>query len=380
MTPVDPAFMLRAIELAHRGEGAVEPNPMVGCVLVQGGKIVAEGWHERFGGPHAEVNALANAHRRGIDPADCDVYVTLEPCSHHGKTPPCVNALLAAGVKRLVVAQRDPFPAVSGRGITALSTAGVAVEVGLCEREARELNAPYLKLVETGRPWIIAKWAMTLDGKLASRSGESRWISNDTSRRIVHELRGRMDAILIGIGTALADNPLLTARNPLLTARPAGQRALSRIVLDSRARLPLDSQLVRTAKESPTIVVAGPEAAFDKVAALREAGCELLSCAQSDRSERLAALLDELGRRRMTNLIVEGGSQVLGDFFDSEFVDEVFAFIAPKIIGGADAQTPVAGRGRELMSQALFLRNARTETLDGDVFIRGRVAVATSSR
>jgi diaminohydroxyphosphoribosylaminopyrimidine deaminase/5-amino-6-(5-phosphoribosylamino)uracil reductase len=378
MTPFDPAFMLRAIELAYRGEGAVEPNPMVGCVLMQGGKIVAEGWHERFGGPHAEINALADAHRRGIDPAGCEVYVTLEPCSHHGKTPPCVNALLAAGVKRLAVAQIDPFPAVAGRGVAALSAAGVAVEVGLCEREASELNAPYLKLVEAGRPWIIAKWAMTLDGKLASRSGDSRWISNESSRRIVHELRGRMDGILIGIGTVLADNPLLTARNPLPTARPPGQRILSRIVLDSRARLPLESQLVLTAKESPTIVVVGPEADNERVAALRDSGCELLTYRDADRRERLAALLEEFGRRRMTNLLVEGGSHVLGDFFDNEWVDEVFAFIAPKIVGGADAQAPVAGRGRDLMSQAMQLRNARTETLDGDVFIRGRVERATS--
>ncbi len=236
--------MARAIELALRGEGAVEPNPMVGCVIMRDGETIGEGFHARFGSPHAEVEALAVAASRAHG---ADVYVTLEPCCHHGKTPPCTQALISAGVRRVIVAQRDPFAKVAGQGIAELERAGIEVQVGLLESEARALNAPYLKLLAQGRPWIIAKWAMTLDGKLATRSGDSRWISSPASRGIVHALRGRVDAIMVGRGTAAADDPLLTAR-------PAGLRTATRIVLDSLATLPSDSQLARTAHDGPVIM------------------------------------------------------------------------------------------------------------------------------
>ena len=238
---LDSWQMARALELAARGEGFVEPNPMVGCVIARGAEIIGEGWHRKFGGPHAEVEAL---HVAGTRARGATLYVTLEPCCHQGKTPPCTDAILASGLGRVVVAQRDPFPAVAGGGIERLRQAGLAVEVGLREAEARRLNAPYLKLTESGRPWVIAKWAMTLDGKLASRTGDSRWISNEASRAIVHQLRGRVDAIVVGRGTAGQDDPLLTAR-------PAGPRVATRIVLDTRASLASDSQLVTTAGEAP---------------------------------------------------------------------------------------------------------------------------------
>ena len=211
---IDLWHMRRALELAARGEGFVEPNPMVGCVIAQGAEIIGEGWHRRFGQPHAEVEALRMAGDRA---AGATLYVTLEPCCHFGKTPPCTRAVLASGVRRVVAAQTDPFPQVRGLGIAELRAAGLSVEVGLLESDARRLIAPYLKLVQTGRPWIIAKWAMTLDGKIATRSGQSRWISGPPSRQLVHALRGRVDAIMVGRETADRDDPLLTAR-------PAGPR------------------------------------------------------------------------------------------------------------------------------------------------------------
>ncbi len=242
--------MQRALALAAAGQGFVEPNPMVGCVIARGAEIVGEGRHRRFGGDHAEVEALRLVGPRA---AGATLYVTLEPCCHFGKTPPCTGAILAAGVRRVVAAMSDPFPQVAGGGAAELRAAGVEVELGLLEDDARRLNAPYLKLIQRGRPWVIAKWAMTLDGKIATRTGASRWISGAQSRRAVHALRGRMDAIVVGRETALHDDPLLTAR-------PPGPRTPLRIVLDTRASLRNDSQLVRTAHESPVLIAAGSEA------------------------------------------------------------------------------------------------------------------------
>ncbi len=366
---LDRWHMQRALELAARGQGHVEPNPMVGCVIARGAEIVAEGWHRHFGGPHAEVEALAVAGPRA---AGATLYVTLEPCCHHGKTPPCTEAVIAAGIARVVAAQRDPFPAVSGGGLTALEKSGVAVEVGLLEDEAKRLNAPYLKLVQTGRPWIIAKWAMTLDGKLATRTGDSRWISSEASRAIVHQLRGRVDAIVVGSRTAAIDDPLLTAR-------PPGPRTAVRIVVDSRAALSLGSQLVQTARETPVLVAAGPAAAEEGSRRLTQAGCEVFVCPAETHGERLRALLAELGRRRMTNVLVEGGSGLLGGFFDEGLIDEVHVFIAPKLVGGADAPSPLAGRGRKLLCEALALGEPRVQMVGGDLYVQGPLAEVDSA-
>src|SRR5687768_16016216 len=291
--------MSRALALALRGEGHVEPNPMVGCVLVRDGQIVGEGFHERFGGPHAEVNALAAA---GDQSRGATAYVTLEPCCHHGKTPPCTRALLAAGVKRVVVAVEDPFPQVRGSGIKELREAGIKCEVGVQAEEAEWVLAPYRKLIAIGRPWVIAKWAMTLDGKLATRSGDSKWISGEASRQLVHELRGRVDAIVVGRGTAEQDDPLLTAR-------PTGPRVATRIVLDRRATLASSSKLVQTTGDAPVLVVVGQAASEEDQARLRAAGCEVVLLGPH---ESLDELLCELGKRRMTNVLVEGGATVLG--------------------------------------------------------------------
>jgi diaminohydroxyphosphoribosylaminopyrimidine deaminase / 5-amino-6-(5-phosphoribosylamino)uracil reductase len=365
----DEQLMRRAIALAHRGEGHVEPNPMVAAVIAvasgkgPGGGIIAEGWHASFGGPHAEVAAISTA---GAAARGGTLAVTLEPCCHHGKTPPCAAAIIAAGISRVVVGTRDPFPAVNGGGIDELRRAGIEVRVGVCEAEARRLIAPFRRLVEQQRPWLIAKWAMSLDGRVATADGESRWISSESSREIVHQLRGRMDGIVCGIGTALADDPLLTAR-------PAGPRQPLRIVLDSMARLPLDSRLVRTAREVPLLVAAGPTAPADRLRELEAAGCEIWQSSTPNRPEWLHELLLELGSRRLTNVLVEGGPTVLGSLADAQAIDEVWAFIAPTIISGAASPPPIAGAGIASLASAASIEVEHVDHPGGDLLVRGVV-------
>jgi diaminohydroxyphosphoribosylaminopyrimidine deaminase/5-amino-6-(5-phosphoribosylamino)uracil reductase len=359
MNANDEIWMRRAVELAERGRGHVEPNPLVGAVLVRADRIVGEGWHERFGQAHAELNALAQA---GEAARGAVLYVTLEPCCHHGKTPPCTEALIRAGIVGVKAALEDPFPQVAGQGAAQLRGAGIPIEFGLCAAEARRQNAPYLTLLTRRRPHVHAKWAMSLDGKIATRSGDSRWISCEASRRHVHEMRGRMDGILVGIGTALADNPLLTAR-------PAGPRSACRVILDSQARLPLDSQLVRTARETPVLVATccTDPARLDP---LRSAGCEMLVL-RAEAGVSIADLLKELGRRRWTNLLVEGGASVLGSFLDAGAIDEVNVFVAPQLLGGTGARTPIAGVGVLQLTQALKVQEWTCKPIGADFLVHG---------
>jgi diaminohydroxyphosphoribosylaminopyrimidine deaminase/5-amino-6-(5-phosphoribosylamino)uracil reductase len=353
--------MLRALELARRGEGSVEPNPMVGCVLVHRGAIVGEGWHQRFGGPHAEIEALNAA---GDAARGATAYVTLEPCAHHGKTPPCTNALVSAGVARVVVACEDPNPQVNGRGLAELTAAGIQCSSGVLAEEAAELIAPFKKLITERRPWVVAKWAMTLDGKIATHSGDSRWISGEDSRVRVHELRGRVDAIIVGRGAVQQDDPLLTVR-------PSGPRIPTRIVLDSLASVPTESQLVRTAAEAPVLVAASKAAPEAQCERLRTAGVEVWQSPAEDPAQRWFDLLDELGRRQMTNVLVEGGAKLLSALFDAHSIDEVHAFVAPKLVGGGPS--PIAGHGVELMKDARQLRGCVVEQLGSDVYLYGRL-------
>ncbi len=362
-TELDIWHMRRVLELAAQGQGCVEPNPMVGCVIVRGSEIIGEGWHRRFGGPHAEVEALRMSGPRA---AGATLYVNLEPCCHQGKTPPCTGAILAAGISRVVIAGRDPFPQVDGGGLAELQKAGADVELGVLESEAGALNAPYLKLTRTGRPWVLAKWAITLDGKIATRTGSSQWISGTESRAIVHVLRGRVDAIMVGRETARRDDPLLTAR-------PPGPRSAMRIVCDTGASLAAESQLVQTAGETPVMVAAGREAAEARRRRLSDAGCEVFICGGQTHAVRLDALLEELGRRRMTNVLVEGGGRLLGSLLDAGGIDEVHVFIAPKIVGGAAAPGPIAGVGIEQISQALALEAPEVQQVGPDVYVHGRV-------
>jgi diaminohydroxyphosphoribosylaminopyrimidine deaminase / 5-amino-6-(5-phosphoribosylamino)uracil reductase len=363
----DDRFMAQALALAMRGQGCVEPNPMVGCVIVRDGAIVGQGFHEKFGGPHAEVNALAEAGERA---AGATAYVTLEPCCHQGKTPPCTQALIKAGINRVVASIEDPFDKVRGRGIGELRAAGIECEMGVRAADSNWLLAPYGKLIETGRPWVIAKWAMTLDGKLATRSGNSQWISSEASRAVVHQLRGRVDAVIVGSGTARIDDPLLTARPADLSDF---KRTATRIIVDSAASLSLSSKLVQTASDVPVAVAVGGSAATNACESLQSTGVEILRCAGATHELRLASLLEELGRRRATNVLVEGGSKLLGTLFDMRAVDEVHVFIAPKIAGGEVALSPVGGVGIERMTEALKLADIAIEELEGDVYVQGRI-------
>ena len=260
----------------------------------------------------------------------------------------------------------DPFAEVAGRGIAELTAAGITVDVGIGQDDARRLNAPYLKLMATGRPWILAKWAMTLDGKIATRLGDSRWISNEQSREVVHAIRGRVDAIIVGRGTAEQDDPRLTVR-------PPGPRTPVRIVVDSRATLASGSQLAQTARDVPVLVAAGPEASPADCGRLRDCGCEVFVCEGPTHADRLETLLDELGRRRMTNVLVEGGSHLLGSLLDARRIDEVHVFIAPKLVGGQEAVGPVAGQGSDRIGDALELDRPEVRQLGADVYIHGRL-------
>jgi diaminohydroxyphosphoribosylaminopyrimidine deaminase/5-amino-6-(5-phosphoribosylamino)uracil reductase len=348
-------WMRHALALAERGRGFVEPNPMVGAVVLDAaGQLAGEGWHQKFGGPHAEVFALAAAGERARGGT---LVVTLEPCCHHGKTPPCTDAVLKAGIARVVAAMADPFPKVAGGGLTILRNAGLEVSIGLCEAEAVALNAPYLKLLRTGRPWVHAKWAMSLDGRIATRTGDSKWISGEESRRRVHELRGRMDAILVGRGTVVADDPLLTAR-------PAGPRVAARVVVSASGELPDRCQLRATARDVPVIVYT---ANAERLAGWSAEGAEVIAF----RSLSLDAVLTDLGRRRFTNVLIEGGAGLLGSALDANAADEFHVFIAPKLIGGRAAPSPVGGTGAATMAGALALDRVTFETSGADVYGHG---------
>lgn len=359
----DEFWMQMALELAARGQGFVEPNPMVGCVIIKDDQLIGPGFHAAYGGRHAEVDALENC---GSDPAGSTAYVTLEPCCHFGKTPPCCDALIAAGVVRVVVAMVDPFEKVAGRGIEKLRAAGITVDVGVAGEAAMQLNAPFIKRISDGLPWVIAKWAMTLDGKMATESGDSKWISSAGSRAIVHQIRGRVDAIVVGSGTALADDPMLTAR-------PAGPRRATRVVVDSKLVIPLSSQLVQLSDEAPVLIASATGAPQDRVDALRGAGCQVELFEGATHGERLRQLLQLLAERGAANVLAEGGGRLLGELFDQSLIDEVHVFIAPRIIGGSGALSPVGGAGVSAIAQSLELDSIKQCTCDGDFYLSGRI-------
>lgn len=365
-TDDDARHMRRALELAARGEGWVEPNPMVGAVIVRNGEVVGEGWHRKFGDLHAEAEALKVAGERARGGT---IYVTLEPCSHVGKQPPCADAVIAAGIKRVVAATQDPSPKVCGTGFNRLQAVGIQVDVGLLEDEALALIAPFRKLSLTGQPWVIAKWAMTLDGKIATRTGNSKWISGDASRALVQQLRGRVDAIVVGRRTVELDDPLLTARLPPGESPP---RVATRIVLDSHASIPLTSQLVKSLDQAPLLVATSADADADRIKQLTSAGIDVFVCTTPTPTDRINDLLTELGRRQMTNVLVEGGSQVLGAFFDAGKVDEVHAFIAPKLVGGTAAPSPAGGLGSETIAEALNFSPWQIRSVGDDILLTCR--------
>lgn len=362
--------MHRALRLAARGLGRVEPNPMVGCVIVRGGRIVGEGYHRRFGGPHAEIHALREAGERA---RGATAYVTLEPCCHHGKTPPCTDALLAAGVARVVAAMNDPFAKVNGRGFRQLAKQGVRIASGLLEGEARALNAPYLKLNRTGMPWVILKWAQSLDGKIATREGDSRWISGPASRRWAHRLRGRVDAVIVGVGTVLADDPQLTCR--LAPAR----RVARRIVLDPMLRTPMTAGLVRTAQSVPTLLVTDRRLLrAARLAQWAATGVEIIGVRRTRTGLDLVELLHLLGRRGMANVMVEGGGRTLGAFYDAGLADAAVVFVSPRLIGGHLAVSPLDATGPARMADVRTPAECIVARCGEDVVYQLTLAAATA--
>ena len=363
-TDEDIRYMKEALALAERGAGHVSPNPMVGAVIVKDGRIISRGWHKAFGGLHAETDALASCSE---SPEGATMYVTLEPCCHYGKQPPCTSAIIRAGISRVAVAMADPNPLVAGKGISILREHGISVQTGLLEKEASVLNRIFIRYITEHRPWVIMKTAMTLDGKIAAASGDSKWVSSSASRRFVHELRGKCTGILAGIGTVLADDPMLNCR-----AEGYGQPV--RIIVDSHASLPLDSAIVRTAGEYRTVLAytepasapvsisesvsasAPSGACHQRLEALRNAGVELLGCT-ADAGGRVdfRDLFKKLGEAGIDSVLAEGGAEVNWSLVRDGLADEFYFFIAPKIIGGRTAKDPVGGDGFPLMSDALQL-------------------------
>ena len=359
----DEQMMARAISLARNGLGRTSPNPLVGAVIVRDGRIVAEGWHRKAGTPHAEIHALNMA---GELARGATVYVSLEPCAHYGRTGPCAKALVEAGVSRVVIAMTDPNPQVAGKGIAILLEAGIQVTTGVLEQEAKKLNEVFLKWMTTGLPFVALKTAMTLDGKIATAAGQSQWITNEQSRYETHRLRDVYDGILVGINTALSDDPSLTTR----LKEYEGKNPV-RIVADSRARLPLTAKLV-TDGAARTIVAVTAGAPAERVEALRSAGVEII-VAGSGAHVDMHSLMEQLGAMKITSLLVEGGGSVNFSLLQAGLVDRVYAFIAPKLVGGRDALTPVEGDGFRELDHAVELEDIQLRQLGFDVLLTGIV-------
>ncbi|MGC9259431.1 MAG: bifunctional diaminohydroxyphosphoribosylaminopyrimidine deaminase/5-amino-6-(5-phosphoribosylamino)uracil reductase RibD [Phycisphaerae bacterium] len=363
----DRHYMSVALRLAQRGRGYVEPNPMVGAVLVRNGKVVGRGWHHKFGLPHAEIEALNNARSAA---RGATLYVNLEPCCHTGKTGPCTTAIIAAGIRRVVVAMTDPNPLVKGKGIRRLRQAGIHVTTGVLEAAALELNRPFTKWITHRQPYVLAKWAQSIDGCIADSRGQSQWISSAPSRALVHQWRARMDGIMVGIGTALADDPLLTARPQKSSWR---RRPAVRIIIDSQCRLPLPSQLVQTAAAIPTMVLHRRElaaAALRRRAKLLQHGVQCIGV-ENHKNGRiiLASALSELGKYSFTNILVEGGAKLLGALLAENLIDEGLVFIAPKIVGDQHARHAVEGIALPSIQNAIPVVFRQVTTCGDDILL-----------
>ncbi len=363
----DHRHLARAIELAERGRGQVSPNPLVGAVLANTDGVLGEGFHRALGSAHAEVEAIQAAGARDL--SDATLYISLEPCCHQGRTPPCTDAIAEAGIGRVVVASDDPSEHANGRGLGILRDEGVEVILadGDLSAQARLLNQPFRKFARTGRPWVLFKSAMSLDGKVATGTGDSKWISGETSRRTAHHWRAECDAVVVGIGTALADDPLLTARVQGVGRQPR------RVVFDSTGRLPLTSQLVRDAKRVPLTVVvsrAAPRAATD---ALETHGADVIVATGENESARVCSALDQLGAAGMSSILLEGGPHLAGAFLDAGEIDEVRLFLAPIILGGRRARDPLEGEGAELIADAVHALTLDCERVEEDLLVSARI-------
>jgi diaminohydroxyphosphoribosylaminopyrimidine deaminase/5-amino-6-(5-phosphoribosylamino)uracil reductase len=367
MADQDKKYMMAALKLAQRGIGSVEPNPAVGALLVKANQVVGRGWHRKFGGPHAEINALQDCKTLGVNPQGAAMYVTLEPCCHQAKTGPCTEAIIAAGVAKVVVAAIDPSEHANGKGIEQLRNAGIEVETGVCEAQARLLNAPFFKFVTTGKCWVILKWAQSIDAKVAfaDTTRQRQWISGEQSRKDVHKLRRRVQAILVGINTVIADDPLLTAR-------PSRGKNAIRIVLDGNLRIPLDCKLLATAKKAPVLILTSQQTLRENpqiVEKINQKGAEVLAYQEEEGRSNLHFLTCELAKRDVPQLLVEGGPTVMASFLKERLVDQIVIYITPKILGcsGSVAITEaMAG-----LTETVGLHHVEIERFGDDVRLTG---------
>ena len=369
-----------ALALAAKARGRTRPNPMVGAVVVRAGRVVGTGWHRRAGGPHAEVLALRHAGPRA---RGATLYVSLEPCAHTGRTPPCTEAIASAGIRRVVAAMKDPNPKNRGRGLRRLKARGIRTSVGLLEKEARALNRVFITWRTAGRPFVTGKVAQSLDGKIATRRGSSRWISGPAAREWVHRLRGQVDAILVGVGTVLKDNPRLTVRNPVTLRQAQGERPARgelvepragqpiRVILDSRLRTPPRARIF--ASRSVVVIAATARASTSREARLRRAGAEILRVPSRNGRVDLRALLRQLAKREISHLLIEGGGEVIASAFEARVVDRLACIIAPTIIGGRDAPTAVEGTGVKSLNAAVRLGNVHVHPLGKDLLVTADV-------
>lgn len=356
----DEFYMSLALDMAERAQGQTGINPVVGCVIVKNGRLIGMGTHLERGTPHAEVHALQMA---GAEASGSTVYVTLEPCSHFGKTPPCSEKLIAEGVKRVVIASKDPNPLVAGKGIEILQSAGIQVDTGiLCDR-SRKLNAPFMKYITTGRPYVTLKTASTLDGKIASKTGDSKWISNEKARSRVHTLRHRHQGIMVGVTTVIADDPELTTRLPVEGLSP------TRIVVDSKLRIPLSSKMLHD-KAAPVLILTTEQGYPKKREQLQAMGVEVISCGEGPRVD-LKLAMDILGKKEISSILLEGGGTLNGSMLEEKLVDKVILFVAPKIVGGLNAPSSFSFNGVEQMSDAITLKEVEFEQLGDNLCITG---------
>ncbi len=359
----DRHYMEIALELAARGKGYTSPNPMVGAVVVKDGKIVGKGWHEKVGGPHAEVNAIDDA---GEQATGSTIYVTLEPCNHQGRTPPCTGKILSAGIKHVVMAMKDPNPDVSGGGADFLIRNGVTVESGVCEADALRLNESFIKYINTKRPFVTLKCAATLDGRIATRTGDSKWVTGAAARKYVHELRHEMDAIMVGVNTVKADNPSLTTR----LEDKKGVDPI-RIVLDSQLSIPENSKLLKMPSDSDTLIITGNSEVSSKRIAIEKAGAKVIDAQLKGNRIDLDALMIQLGKMGITSLLIEGGAQVAASALQAKIADKINFFYAPKILGGDDGVPMCCGTGPELMADSIPVRDMIVRQFDDDIMIEG---------
>jgi len=355
-------WMKLALNLAKKGEGKVSPNPMVGAVLIKNGKLIAKGYHRYFGGPHAEVETIQRAKDKA---RGCTLYVTLEPCSHYGKTPPCTQAIIRAGIRRVVIATLDPNPINSGQGVQELKKAGIETELGVCEEEATKVNEAFFKFMKKKIPFVVVKVASSLDGKIATSKGESKWITGQKAREFAHRLRDKMDAILVGINTVISDDPSLLAPS---------KDGLARVILDSKLRIPLHSKILKDQDKADTFIFTTSKADRQKLCELKNRGIKV-AIVKEDQDGRvdLEEVLKRLASLEIMTLLVEGGGKVIGSFFDKGLVDKLFLFLAPRIIGGRNSPTWVEGKGVDLLSWTPHIEVSSLRKIGQDFLLEGYI-------